>query len=78
MVQSRQMEVMETLGEEGRAVELFGLLGDILKDTATLLSLEVKAAIILNVAAAVPAKVRGTTMVVEVAGDIFVTSHPIT
>jgi len=41
MVQSRQMEVMETLGEAGRAVELFGLLGDTLKDTATLLSKEV-------------------------------------
>jgi len=78
MVQSRQMEVMETLEEAERAVELFGLLGDTLKDTATLLSKEVKVAIILNVAAAVPAILRGTTMVEGVAGDTFVTSHPIT
>ena len=78
MVQSRRMEVLETLGEVGRAVELFGLLGDTLKDTATLLSEEVKGAIILHVAAAIPAILPGTTMVVGVVGDIFVTSHPIT
>ena len=76
MVQSRRMEVMETLGEAERVVELFGLLGDTLKDTVTLLSEEAKGAII--VAAAVPAIVRGTTTVVGVAGDTFVTSHPIT
>lgn len=77
MVQSRRMEVMETLEEVGRAVELFGLLGDTLKDTATLLSEEVKGALILNVVA-IPAIVRSTTMVVGVAGDTFVTSLPIT
>lgn len=78
MVQSRRMEVMETLGEAERAGELFGLLGDTLKGTATLLSEEVKGAIILIVAAAIPAILRSTTMVVGVAGDTFVTSHPIT
>ena len=45
--------MMETLEEVGRAVALFGLLGDTLKDTAILLSEEVKGAIIPNVAAAV-------------------------
>ena len=37
MVQSRRMEAMETLGEGGRVEELFGLLGDTLKDMAILL-----------------------------------------
>ena len=70
--------MMETLEEAGRAVELFGLLGDTLKDTAILQSKEEKGALIPYVAAAIPAILRGTTMVVGVAGDIFVTSHPIT
>ena len=78
MAQSRRMDMMETLEGAGRAVELFGLLGDTLKDTATLLSEEVKGALILIVAVAIPAILRGTTMVVGVAGDTFDTSHPIT
>lgn len=41
MVQSRRMEVTETLEEVGRAVALFWLLGDTLKDTAILPSEEV-------------------------------------
>ena len=69
---------METLEEAGRAVELFGLLADTLKDTGTSQSKEEKGAIIPNVAAAIPVILRGSTMVVGVAGDTFITSLPIT
>jgi len=72
------MEVMETLEGVGRAVELFGLLGDTLKDTATLQPKEEKGALIPYVAVAIPAILRGTTTVVGVVGDTFVTFHPTT
>lgn len=78
MVQSRQMELMETLDEEEQAVEPSGLLEDTLKGTAILPSKEVQGAIIPNVAVVVPVIQLDTTMVVEAVEDTFVTSHLIT
>lgn len=77
MVQLRRMELMETLEEEERAVEPFGLLEDTLKGTVILLSREGEGAIIPSAAAEIPVIPLDTTMVVGAVGGTFVTSHPI-